>query len=496
VSFGRLDQLLISYYRDDLEAGRITPQHAVELLGCFLGKAAELVPLFFERATEYFSGLSSASGVTLGGAKADGSDATNELSWLFLEAYDAMRLRQPNLHLRVHPNTDPALLRRACEVLAGGGGMPAFFNDGAIVPALQARGVSPDHAIDYAVVGCAEWGVPYRSFPAAGAVFVSLPWAFDRALRAHLASARGLDDLMDGFRSVLGQQVARAVAGNNAIERVHADCRPTPLLSLLVRGCAEQGTDVTGGGGLDRPSGLQAVGLADVVDSLAAVAVAVFEQRWCSPQELLTALDEDFVGHEALHARLCHRTPRYGSGDEPADLLAARVSQLVVEVVGSHRNGRGGAYRAGLWSMTTHQGFGSRLGALPSGRRAGEPLANGMGPCRGSERAGPTATLCSAARVADVGNGAVLNLRLTPQLAQGAAGSERMSALVRGYFAQGGTQLQVDVVDRAVLQAAKDNPAAHRDLVVRISGYSAYFTDLTEAMQDELIGRVAHGVDA
>ncbi|MDX1648847.1 MAG: pyruvate formate lyase family protein, partial [Myxococcota bacterium] len=174
ISFGRLDRTLAPYYARDLAEGRITPERAVEILGCFLGKAAELLPLFNAMATEYFSGLSSASGITLGGTDEEGHDATSPVSFLMLEAYDRMRLRQPNLHLRVHPDSDPRLLARAAEVVKGGGGMPAFFNDAAIVPALEARGVPRSEARDYSIVGCVEWGVPGRSFPAAGAAFLSL----------------------------------------------------------------------------------------------------------------------------------------------------------------------------------------------------------------------------------------------------------------------------------------------------------------------------------
>ncbi len=184
VSFGRVDQYLYPYYAADRAAGRLTPERAIELIGCFLGKAAEQLPLFNSMATEYFSGLSSASGLTLGGVDADGRDATNELSSLFLLAYDQMRLRQPNLHLRLHPDSPLALRRLAYEVLKNGGGMPGLFNDAAIVPALERLGMPPADARDYAIVGCVEWGVPRKSFPAAGAAFLSLPAALDDVLHA------------------------------------------------------------------------------------------------------------------------------------------------------------------------------------------------------------------------------------------------------------------------------------------------------------------------
>ena len=235
------------------------------------------------------------------------------------------------------------------------------------------------------------------------------------------------------------------------------------------------------------------MGLADVADSLAAIERVVFDQRTLSLAALVDALDADFVGAEALRAQLTNRVDTYGQDSDCADRHVAEVSRMFAELVAARRNLRGGNYSPGLWTMTTHQGFGAKLGALPSGRRAGQPLANGISPRTGRERRGPTAALSSAARVAPVSNGCVLNQKLHPELVDGDRGTAILDGLVRGYFAQGGMQLQLEIVDPAILLEAKAHPERHRDLVVRISGYSAYFNDLTEAMKDELIARTAHG---
>ena len=488
VSFGRLDQYLLPYF----EGGDVGYDQAVELIGCFLVKAAELLPLFFDRATEYFSGLSSASGITLGGVTDDGADAVNALSFAVLDAYDQVRLRQPNIHVRVHRGSCPSFMRRCYEVLKKGGGVPALFNDEAIVGALSAHGAAEADARNYSVVGCAEWGVPGRSFPAAGAGFVSLP----RALLAALdddAAVSSMPTLVQAFRVQLRALLGLATAGNNAVEAAHARYRPTPLLSVLIDGCIEAGRDANDGGAVYNPSGLQGVGLADVADSLAAIDDAVFQKKRCTMSSLRAAVANNFEGQARLHAYLSRKAPKFGEGSELADRYAEVVSQIFVEELSARSNLRGGRYAAGFWTMTTHQGLGRRLGALPSGRLAGEPLANGAAPRTGCERRGPTAAMRSVARVARASNGYVLNQRLDPTLVAGAAGDQIIDGLVRGFFASGGMQVQFSVIDPAVLMAAKRSPTEHRDLVVRISGYSAYFNDLTDAMKDELIARAAHG---
>lgn len=503
ISFGRIDRYLHPYYVRDLAEGRVTRDEAVEILGCFLGKAAELLPLFNEMATEYFSGLSSASGITLGGTDECGRDATNDLSLLVLEAYDQMRLRQPNLHARIHAESPREFVDLAHDVVKRGGGMPAFFNDEAIVPSIESLGVPTPHARDYAIVGCVEWGVPRQSFPAAGACFISLPSALQRALRdvprvGHGALPGGLDSMEAVFAALSAEVehlVAEAAEGNDAIEDAHARWRPTPLLSLLVQGCITSGRDVTAGGARYDSTGMQGVGIADVADSLAAIEELVFTEKRLSLDQLLAAVDVDFAGAPELCRRLEERVAHYGSDAGRAEHWAERVSQLYCRAVRRHRNPRGGPYAPGFWTMTTHIGFGRRLGALPSGRRAGRPLSDGVSPTNGADRRGPTASLLAATRTqsAEVGNGLCLNEKIEPWFVEGDAGTALLAALTQGYFRAGGMQVQYNVVDPAVLRDAKLHPERHRDLVVRISGYSAYFNDLTDAMKDDIIARAQHG---
>ena len=508
VSFGRVDQYLWPYYQRDRDAGVLDQAQAVELIGCFLAKAAEQLPLFNQLATEFFSGLSSASGLTIGGTDPHGEDASNELSALFLLAYDRVRLRQPNMHLRLHPGTPASLRALAFEIVGEGGGQPALFNDARIIEALRELDLPEADARDFSIVGCVEWGVPYASFPAAGAGFVSLPAILDEVLhqpqvRSHPRLSGQADDdpseamevIWVALRERLAQTVAEVVAGNDAIEHAHAVCRPTPLLSTVVDGCIDAGKDVTEGGARYNSTGVQAVGLADVADSLAAIEALVCEQGRLSLDALMTAVDADFEGHEALRQRIVERVPKYGQGQARPEDWAGRLARAYAHELRRYRNVRGGPYAPGFWSMTTHVGFGARLGALPSGRRAKRPFANGASPSNGSDARGPTASMLSVVEVGGlhVGNGLALNESLDPPFARGPRGAAIVDALTRGYFDAGGMQVQYNVVGVDELIDAKLHPERHRGLVVRISGYSAYFNDLTPAMKDELIARSQHG---
>ena len=493
VSFGRVDQYLYPYYSKDIASGRISREEAIELIGCFLAKAAELLPLFFDRATEYFSGLSSASGLTLGGTKSDGTDGTNELSELFLLAYDRMRLRQPNIHVRWHPGIDAGFLDLCWETVRKGGGMPAIFNDERIVPAIGSD--------DYSIVGCAEWGVPHESFPAAGAGFINLPHVLLLALHDGTENGRrvgpatgrpaDMEELREAYRIQLRHLLRRATDGNNAIETAHARHRPTPFLSTIVGGCVESGVELNAGGARRNQTGFQGVGLADVADSFSAIEEIVFRDGVATWEEMVAAVDRNFEGDGELRARILNRVSRYGESE--ANGYARFVSESFSEELSAFTNPRGGRYVAGFWTMTTHQGFGRRTRALPSGRLAGESLSNGISPVQGCERRGPTATLSSAAANVPVGNGCVLNLKMSPDHLRGEKGKVVLNGLVRGYFAKGGQQVQFNVLDPQVLIEAKKDPGKYRDLVVRISGYSAYFNDLTEALKDEIIARALHG---
>lgn len=507
ISFGRMDQFLHEYYENDIKAGRLDEKDAIELIGCFIVKAGELLPLFFEIATEYFSGLSSASGITLGGADSSGKSAINELSYLFLLAYDQVRLRQPNFHVRVSKDSPAEYLAFCCDILKKGGGIPAFFNDEKISAALGRVGISREDAVDYSIVGCVEWGIPGKSFPAAGAIFINMTMALHLALHngridgeqfgpmtGDVETLNSMEAIIAAFRAQLEYLIEMAIEGNNAIETAHKYHRPTPMLSSIVEGCISKGMDVNIGGAKYNSTGCQGVGLADVADSLAAIEYMVFKENKVSLKEFVRIIDDNFTASPQIRENILSRAPRYCRDSSDADAYISKISGLHQEIVCKYENPRGGSYFPGFWSMTTHQGFGARMPALPSGRLKGESLANGASPCNGVDSLGPTAALASASRLdgSRIANGFAFNQKLNALNLRGEKGNSLITGLIKGYFDMGGMQVQFNMMDPETLQDARKHPEKYRDLVVRVSGYSAYFNDLTPEMKDELISRTMH----
>ena len=500
---GRLDQILHPYYEADVQAGRITPAGAFELLGCFAVKLCEAVPLFSKRITRLHGGLFNGQVVVVGGTDGAGRDATNEVTYLFLELMDQLRTRQPNYHARLHASSPPEYRRRIASALAAGAVSPALYNDEVIVPILRARGVSEEDARDYANVGCVEPVPAGKAFFSTDAALFNLPLCLELALnegrrfgkrrRLGIATPPAADctDIEDFF-ALLAQQVehllGRLLVDLGAIEKANARWHPTPLTSMLLRGCLETARDTTVGGAKYDGSGVQGVGVVEMGDSLAAIEEVVFRQCRASMAELVAACKADFRGAESLRARL-RSAPKYGNDIPEADRWVARVMHLFADFLEARVNTRGGRYAAGFYSVTAHQAFGEVVGALPNGRAAGEPFSSGLSPTSGADRLGPTAALSSAAHLPldRAGNGVNFNLQLSPLA--GATVPGLVQGLIEGGFAAGCMQMQINVLDPRVLIEARDHPGRYPGLLVRVSGYSAYFDDLTPEMKQEIIER-------
>jgi len=502
-----LAEVLWPYYQRDLAAGRLDPERAFELLGCYAIKLCEIVPVFSARATRFHGGLFNGQVVVVGGTDRQGRDATNDLSFLFLQLMDRLRTRQPNYHARIHRGSPPDYRERIAAALGAGSVSPALYNDEVIIPVLRARGVAEEDARDYATVGCVEPVAAAKSFMSTDAALLNLPLCLELALNdgrrfgrrrrigaatAEAERCRSIDELIELFRVQLEFAVARLLADLQMIERANARWHPTPLTSTLVDGCLAAGRDVTEGGALYKGSGVQGVGVVEVGDSLAAVEEVVFRAHRASMADLVRACREGFRGHDRLRARL-RKAPKYGNDDPRADVMVARVMDLFATCLAkAGRNTRGGDYAAGFYSVTSHQAFGEVVGALPSGRLSGAPFSSGLSPANGLDRAGPTAALRSVAGLPLhlAGNGVNFNLKLDPWVVSD--GPNRLRELIDGGFAAGCMQMQLNVLDPRILIEARDHPGRHPGLLVRVSGYSAYFDDLSPEMKQDIIDRTLH----
>ncbi len=511
LSFGRLDQALWELYQQDIASGALSREQATELLACFELKCGESIPLYSERIDKYFSGANAAFAITVGGVDAAGADVTNELSGLILEAYSWIGTREPNIHARVHAGTPPWFLDKCMETLQRTGNRPALMGDEAIIGALQQAGMTLPHARDYGIIGCTELASQGRTYNSADAALFNLPLCLELALnegRGFDGKRRGVvtppvagmtrfDDVVSAYRAQVRGAMAELADALAALETAYRRYRTTPVNSLLTEGCLEAGRDITWGSAVYDFTSIQAVGLADVGDSLHALRRIVFEEGRYSLGEFVNILKSDFRGQEALARELANRPDRFGNGDAAADTMTQLAADVFTDAVTARRNTRGGPWLAGFYSMTCGFAFGRHTGALPNGRRAGTRLSNGVSPCDGADRNGPTAMLRSVASLDKRawGNCHVLNVKFDKRIVAGTAGRRVLSRLFRHYLTeQGGMQVQVSVLDAATLIEARKNPDAFPNLVVRVSGYSAYFRDLQPEIQDEIIARATHGL--
>jgi pyruvate formate-lyase/glycerol dehydratase family glycyl radical enzyme len=505
VSLGRIDQVLYPYYRRDLDRGGLDRARALDLLLCFSAKATEHVFLVSRRISEYHGGFLVVQAAIVGGMDREGNDAVNPLTDLLLEVMENHRMRDPNFQARVHRNSPPAYLERALDVARQGYGVPALFNDEATIASLTEHGIPVEEARDYGIVGCVEPSLPGKSFLSTDAALLNLPVCVELALnrgrpwngrrRAGAPTPdprrfRSMEDVMDAFARQLDHRIDRLVEDLQMVERGNRDHHPTPLSSLLVAGCLESGKDLTEGGALFNASGIQAVGLADAADALAALDHVVFRKGRVGMPEVVEALRTNFAGTDTLRAEL-EKAPKFGNDLPLPDGYARRLVRLFHDSLARHVNTRGGPYVPGFYSVTCNVAFGRRTGALPSGRRAGEPFASSIGAAAHADRSGPTALLNSVASLESrlMPNGNALNLRFDPAHLAGEEGLRNLTGLVRGFFDQGGLELQLNVVDPETLQDARAHPGKYPELVVRVAGYCAYFDDLPDSAKQEIIQR-------
>ncbi|MFC1884775.1 pyruvate formate lyase family protein [Thermodesulfobacteriota bacterium] len=489
VSFGRMDQYLYPYYKNDIENGRITPERAKELILCFSAKSAEHVFIISEKSSKYHGGYLVVQAGIVGGMDVDGNDTVNDLSYLFLDVMETSGLREPNYQVRLHEKSPDSFIKRAAEVAAQGKGVPAFFSDEAVISSLVANGYPVDESRNYGIVGCVEPAIPGKSFFSTDAALFNLPICLEMALKKE-SNFSDIDGVIGAFKIQVGTMVSRLVDDLHIIEKGNRDFHPTPFSSMLVQGCLESGEDLTRGGALYNSSGIQGVGVADTADSLSAIDHVIFKKKKYSMAQLLKAMRDDFNNHDKMRAELI-KAPKFGNDHHEADKYADLVAEIFYSALNKHTNARGGHYVPGFYSSTCHVAFGEKVGALPCGRKAGEPFAASLGAANGMDRNGPTALLNSVASInANLApNGYALNLRFDPNAIAGDKGKNIISGLVGGFFEKGGMEMQLNVVDHKTLEEARAYPGKHPDLVVRVAGYCAYFDDLPDSVKAEIITR-------
>jgi formate C-acetyltransferase len=515
-SLGRFDQYIFPFYQADLEAGRVTRDQALELLELLWIKLFSIIKVRPWDHTRFGIGYPTYQNVTIGGQTPSGQDATNEVSYMVLETVRQVRLTQPNVSARVHGGTSDRFLLECARTIKLGFGMPAMKNDEIIVPAMLEKGVSPEDAYDYAIVGCIEAGVPGKwGYRVTGMAFLNAlkvlemtlyngldPRTGERWLRGRgdLTAFRNFEELYAAFKEQFLFYADTSFHLDAVADLALEEMAPDAFCSALVDDCLARGLTIKEGGAVyDVVSGLQSA-VTNVANALMALKKLVFEEGTLTAQEVLDACAADFKneGGEVVRQRLL-KAPKFGNDYDEVDALAVRVMDDYQEEMRRRRNTRygrgpiGGGYGGSTSNISANVPMGSKVGATPDGRHAGEPVAEGVSPMHGTDTAGPTAVLNSVRKLPTIRMLAqLLNLRLAPATLNTEAGLERLVMLLKGFRTLKVWHVQFNTVDTETLLAAQAHPEQYRDLVVRVAGYSALFVTLDKATQDDIIRRTVH----
>ncbi len=505
---GRLDQHLYPFYKRELEAGTLTEEEARELLQCFWIKfnnhpAPPKMGVTAKESNTYTDFCL----INLGGVKPGGGDAVNDLTYLILDVIEEMRLLQPSSMVQVSKKNPDRFLMRALRIVKTGFGQPSIFNTDAIIQELTRQGKSIEDARNGGASGCVEAGafgtecyILTGYFNLAKVLEITLHNGTDPRTgkvvgirTGALGNFRSFEQLVAAFEKQLQHFVDIKIRGNNIIGRIWARYMPAPFFSLLVDDCIANGTDYNAGGARYNSRYIQGVGIGSVTDSLAAIKMHVYDKKDRSLKELVKILDADFEGEEEFRETLVKDTPKYGNDDDYADNIMQTVFESFHEAVDGRPAVGNGVHRINMLPTTCHVYFGSVIGAMPDGRKAGEPLSEGISPVQGADRNGPTSVIKSAGKMDHLKTGGtLLNQKFTPGVLKDDAGLKRLLHLVRSYFKLDGHHMQFNVVDADILRQARKNPEKFRSLIVRVAGYSDYFVDLTPELQDEIIHRTEH----
>lgn len=556
ISPGRFDQYMYPYYKKDMEAGTITREFAQELMDCIWVKLNDLNKCRDAASAEGFAGYSLFQNLIAGGQNKEGEDVTNDLSVMCIQASMHVHLPAPSLSVRVWNGSPHEFLIKAAELTRTGIGLPAYYNDEVIIPALQNRGLSLEDAREYNIIGCVE---PQKAGKTEGwhdAAFFNmcrpLELVFSNGMdkgemvgipTGDVAQMKTFDEFFDAYKKQMEYCISLLVNADNAIDVAHAERCPLPFLSCMIDDCLKEGKSVQEGGAVYNFTGPQGFGIANMADGLFAIRKLVYEDKKVSMKELKEALAwnydkgldaqsagdmtemimkamqkagrnvdastaegllKTFMGMKPGEQKtqrfkeihdMIDEVPKFGNDIPEVDYFAREVAYTYSKPLQKYNNPRGGKFQAGLYPVSANVPLGGQTGATPDGRYAHTPVADGVSPSAGKDVKGPTAAATSVSRLDHfiVSNGTLFNQKFHPSALSGREGLEKFVALIRGYFDQKGMHMQFNVVDRQTLLDAQEHPEKYKHLVVRVAGYSALFTTLSRSLQDDIIRRTEQG---
>ncbi len=551
ISPGRFDQYMYPYYKKDLDSGKITREDAQELIDCIWVKLNDLNKCRDAASAEGFAGYSLFQNLIVGGQNADGLDVTNDLSFMCITASMHVLLPQPSLSIRVWNKSPHELLIHAAELTRTGVGLPAYYNDEVIIPSLMSRGLTLQDAREYNIIGCVE---PQKAGKTEGwhdAAFFNmcrpLELVFSDGMdkgelvgvrTGDVAEMKTFDEFYDAYKKQMNYAISLLVNADNAIDVAHAQRCPLPFLSGMIEDCIGRGKSVQEGGAIYNFTGPQGFGIANMADSLYVIKKLVFDEKKVTLAQFRDALRENYgkgigadkaekvvaevvkeltaAGRKVTPAEiastvsslvgdskkydwlleLIEAVPKFGNDIEEVDAFARDVAYTYTRPLEKFKNPRGGHFQAGLYPVSANVPLGAQTGATPDGRLAGRPVADGVSPSAGKDVHGPTAAANSVARLDHyiASNGTLFNQKFHPSALSGRQGLENFVALIRSYFDQKGSHMQFNVVSRETLLDAQKYPEKYKHLVVRVAGYSAFFTTLSRSLQDDIINRTEQGM--
>ncbi len=512
LGLGRFDQYAYPYYKKDMEAGILTELEAQELIECLWIKQSENVQLHDNWTSTYFGGYQYFLACNMGGIKRDGSDAVNEITYKMIQATDNVRLHAPSLVARVSRKNPEKYLKKVAELVKVGTGFPQIHNDEVGIQQMLSLGASIQDAYDYHVSGCSESTIAGKMWKYSDAGQVNLPIAIDFVLYNGYSNMKpgerwgvktGDPTKMGSyqeFQEAVFQQIAYLTEAlciaNMTSERAHIHVQTYPYTSALFEGCVETGTDMSKGGAIYNVGPAPSfVGIADLANSLASIKKFVYEEKSITMEQLIEVCKNNFEGNEDIRLMFLNRAPKYGNDDEYADSIAKEIADYCATIPPKFKSIRGCKYTDAMFPVATNTPLGKSVGALPSGRKAGMPIADGVSPQQGTDKS-PTSVIKSVGSYDHVrhANGNLLNMKFTPQALEGEAGTKNLISLIKTFFDMGGWHIQFNVVDVKTLKDAQKEPEKYPTLMVRVAGYSAYFNDLCTETQNDIINRTEHAM--